>query len=272
MSQKINLFNETWVDLLFKGRNQEYGAFELRKGSSRRHKWGIIIALIFFSLMIALPILYKQIIESRKDRMVEVTTLSNIEIEQKKVEKPKDIIIEKPTPPLKSSIKFTPPVIKPDEEVQEEEVIKTQEELTKAEVTISIADVKGTDEENGVDIAELNNQIVEEDDTISPPFVVVEQMPEFPGGDRALIKFLANSVKYPVIAQENGIQGKVHVNFVVDTNGGISNVKILRGVDPSLDKEAIRVVKSMPKWIPGKQGGRAVRVSFTVPINFVLSN
>ncbi len=269
MSQKINLFNDAWVDLLFKERNQEYGAFQLRKDSAKRHRWGIIAALIFFASVIFLPVLYKQIVPTRKERMVEVTTLSDIQIDQKKMEKPKDIIIEKPTPPLKSTIKFTPPVIKPDEEVQEEEVIKTQEELTKTEVTISIADVKGTDEENGVDIAELNNQIVEED-TISAPFVVVEQMPEFPGGEAALRKFISNSVKYPVIAQENGIQGKVFINFIVDTNGSISSVKVSRGVDPSLDKEAIRVVKSMPKWIPGKQGGRAVRVSYTVPINFVL--
>ena len=268
MSQKINLFNDAWVDLLFKERNQEYGAFELRKDSSRRHKWGIIIALVFFATIIFVPILYKQIIEKGKERNVEVTTLSNIEIE-KKVEKPKDIIIEKPLPPLKSSIKFTPPVIKPDEEVQDDEIIKTQEELTKTDVNISVADIKGTDEENGIDIAELNKMVVGED-TVSPPFFVVEQMPEFPGGELALRKFLNNSVKYPVIAQENGIQGKVFVNFIVDTNGGISNVKIARGVDQSLDKEAMRVVKSMPKWIPGKQSGQPVRVSFTVPINFVL--
>ena len=269
MSQKINLFNEAWVDLLFKERNQEYGAFELRKDSSRRHKWGIIIALIFFALVICLPILYKQIIESRKERMVEVTTLSNIEIERK-VEKPKDIIIEKPAPPLKSSIKFTPPVIKPDEEVQEEEEIKTQEELTKTDVNISIADVKGTDEENGIDIAELNSLIVEEDST-QAPYTIVEQMPEYPGGEAALRKYLSTNVKYPQIATENGIQGKVYINFVVDRNGGISNVKVARGVDSSLDKEAIRVVKAMPKWIPGKQNGETVRVSYTVPINFVLN-
>lgn len=268
MSQKINLFNDAWVDLLFEKRNQEYGAFELRKDSSRRHRWGIIAALIFFAVIIWAPILYKQISESRKDRMVEVTTLSNIEIE-KKVEKPKDIIIENPTPPLKSSIKFTPPVIKPDEEVQDEEIIKTQEELTKADVTISTADVKGTDEEHGMDISELNNQIVGED-TISAPYVVVEQMPEFPGGESALQNYLRSSVKYPKIALENGIQGKVYISFVVDTNGGISNVKVTRGIDTALDKEAMRVIKAMPKWIPGKQNGQAVRVSFTLPINFVL--
>ena len=268
MSQKINLFNEAWVDLLFKDRNQEYGAFELRKDSSRRHRVGIIAALIFLALIIFVPILYKQIIEKVKDRNVEVTTLSNIEIE-KKVEKPKDIIIEKPAPPLKSSIKFTPPVIKPDEEVQEDEEIKTQEELINTDVNISVADVKGTDEENGQDIGDLNNMIVGED-TTSTPYAVVEQMPEFPGGEAALQRYLHNSVKYPNIAMENGIQGKVYVGFVVERNGSISNVRIARGVDASLDKEAMRVVRLMPKWIPGKQNGEPVRVSFTAPINFVL--
>lgn len=268
MSQKINLFNDAWVDLLFKDRNQEYGAYELRKDSSRRHRLGIIAAIVLLVLVIFVPILYKQIVEKVKDRNVEVTTLSNIEIE-KKVEKPKDIIIEKPAPPLKSSIKFTPPVIKPDEEVQEDEQIKTQEELINTDVNISVADVKGTDEENGQDIGDLNNMIVGED-TTSTPYAVVEQMPEFPGGEAALQRYLHNSVKYPNIAMENGIQGKVYVGFVVERNGSISNVRIARGVDASLDKEAMRVVRMMPKWIPGKQNGEPVRVSFTAPINFVL--
>jgi protein TonB len=268
MSQKVNLFNEAWVDLLFKKRNQEYGAFELRKDSSRRHKVGIIASLIFLVLVIFVPILYKQIVEKVKDRNVEVTTLSNIEIE-KKVEKPKDIIIEKPAPPLKSSIKFTPPVIKPDEEVQEDEEIKTQEELINTDVNISVADVKGTDEENGQDIGDLNNMIVGED-TTSAPYAVVEQMPEFPGGEAAMQRYLKSSIKYPNIAMENGIQGKVYVGFVVERNGSISNVRIARGVDASLDKEAMRVIKLMPKWIPGKQNGEPVRVSFTAPINFAL--
>jgi len=268
MSQKINLFNDAWVDLLFKDRNQEYGAYELRKDSSRRHRLGIIAAIVLLVLVIFVPILYKQIIEKVKDRNVEVTTLSNIEIE-KKVEKPKDIIIEKPAPPLKSSIKFTPPVIKTDEEVQEDEEIKTQEELINTDVNISVADVKGTDEENGQDIGDLNNMIVGED-TTSTPYAVVEQMPEFPGGEAALQRYLKNSVKYPNIAMENGIQGKVYVGFVVERNGSISNVRIARGVDASLDKEAMRVVRLMPKWIPGKQNGEPVRVSFTAPINFVL--
>jgi len=101
-------------------------------------------------------------------------------------------------------------------------------------------------------------------------FFIVEEMPEFPGGQLALRGFIAKAVKYPVIAQENGIQGKVFVNFVVGKDGSISGAKISRGVDPSLDKEALRVVNSLPKWKPGKQGGKPVRVSYTVPINFQL--
>lgn len=104
----------------------------------------------------------------------------------------------------------------------------------------------------------------------SEVFYIVEDMPEFPGGEIALRKFLANAIKYPVIAQENGIQGKVFVTFVVDKDGSITNAQVTRGVDPSLDKEALRVVNTLPKWKPGMQRGKPVRVSFTVPISFVL--
>lgn len=104
----------------------------------------------------------------------------------------------------------------------------------------------------------------------SEVFVVVENMPSFPGGN--VQKWISKNVKYPVLAMENGIQGKVFVQFVIERDGSITDVKVVRGVDSSLDKEAIRVVKAMPKWTPGKQRGKAVRVSFTLPINFQLSN
>lgn len=112
-------------------------------------------------------------------------------------------------------------------------------------------------------------EVVEEEED-APVFFIVEQMPVFPGGEEALRKYIAQSVKYPAIAQENGIQGRVFVAFVVNTKGEVTDVKIARGVDPNLDKEAIRVVSNMPKWTPGKQRGKAVKVSYTVPINFVL--
>ena len=113
--------------------------------------------------------------------------------------------------------------------------------------------------------------VIEDDDSgESEVFVIVEDMPEFPGGELALRKWISNNVKYPVIAAENGIQGKVYVTFVVDKDGSISNARVARGVDPSLDQEALRVVNNLPKWKPGKQRGKPVRVSYTVPINFQL--
>jgi protein TonB len=103
-------------------------------------------------------------------------------------------------------------------------------------------------------------------------FQVVEKMPSFPGGDAALFKFLNENVKYPVIAQENGVQGRVICQFVVNRDGSIVDVEVVRSVDASLDKEAIRVIKSMPKWSPGQQRGKPVRVKYTLPVNFKLQN
>lgn len=110
----------------------------------------------------------------------------------------------------------------------------------------------------------------EEDDGAPIPFFSLENKPEFPGGEKALLRYLSSSVKYPVIAQENGIQGTVYLNFVISKTGKVENVGILRGVDSSIDKEAMRVVASMPDWTPGKQGTRKVAVSYQVPIKFTL--
>jgi protein TonB len=112
--------------------------------------------------------------------------------------------------------------------------------------------------------------IEEEEDQVI--FQVVEKMPSFPGGDAALFKFLGENVKYPVIAQENGVQGRVICQFVVNRDGSIVDVEVVRSVDASLDKEAIRVIKSMPKWSPGQQRGKPVRVKYTLPVNFKLQN
>ena len=128
-----------------------------------------------------------------------------------------------------------------------------------------------TEEDAEVEIREVEAEVVEEEEPAEQEvFLIVEQMPVFPGGDAELRKYLAQSVKYPVIAQENGIQGRVFVKFVIAADGSVTNVEVARPFDPNLDKEAVRVVKSMPKWTPGKQRGKAVRVSYTVPINFVL--
>jgi protein TonB len=126
------------------------------------------------------------------------------------------------------------------------------------------------DDKTLITVAPVISTAVEEEEEEQQVFFIVEDMPEFPGGEMALRTYIANAIKYPVIAQENGIQGKVYVTFVVGKDGSVSNASIARGVDPSLDKEALRVVNTLPKWKPGKQRGKPVNVSYTVPINFVL--
>lgn len=110
----------------------------------------------------------------------------------------------------------------------------------------------------------------EEEESAQQIFTVVEEMPEFPGGGGELLKFLSKSIKYPIIAQENGIQGRVSCSFTINKDGSIVDAEVIRGVDPSLDKEALRVINSMPKWKPGKQRGKPVRVKYTVPVTFRL--
>jgi len=149
------------------------------------------------------------------------------------------------------------------------EVLNIVDNETKIDDELEIDDSEA-DNNTVIEVAPVIKQEKEEEEEESQVFFIVENMPEFPGGELALRKFIANAIKYPVIAQENGIQGKVYVNFVVDQHGNVTNAKIARGVDPSLDKESLRVVNNLPKWKPGMQRGKAVRVSYTVPISFVL--
>lgn len=149
------------------------------------------------------------------------------------------------------------------------EILNIVNDETKITDNLEIMDSEAT-KDTKVEVAVVQITTEEEEKVEEDIFVVVENMPEFPGGDLALLKYIANSIQYPTIAQENGIQGRVLVNFVVDKDGSISNAKIARGVDPAIDKEALRVIMSLPKWKPGLQRGKPVRVSYTVPISFQL--
>ena len=160
----------------------------------------------------------------------------------------------------------TPPP-PPPPAVQEVEVLNVVEDNVETEsIEVNTEDDKETEVVIAAPVEAPQEE--EEEEVI---FVVVESMPEFPGGQQALFKYLSENVEYPVIAQENGIQGRVICQFVVNKDGSIVDVEVVRsGGDPSLDKEAVRVIKSMPKWKPGKQRGKAVRVKYTVPVNFKL--
>ena len=166
---------------------------------------------------------------------------------------------------IQQTTQETPPP-PPPPAVQEVEVLNVVEDNVETE-TIEVSTEET--EQEVVIAAPVEAPVEEEEEEVV--FVVVESMPEFPGGQQALFKYLSENVKYPVIAQENGIQGRVICQFVVNKDGSIVDVEVVRsGGDPSLDKEAIRVIKSMPKWKPGKQRGKAVRVKYTVPVNFKL--
>lgn len=274
---KIDLISSDWVDLVFEGRNKAYGAYRLRKSTTKRNILAMVAVVIL--LIVAFIILtVKNFVDEQhaKVAMTQVAELTNYkqpekkaEVKQKKVEVEPERVVER----VKSSIKFTAPVIKKDEEVKPDEELKTQDELMSTKTAIGTFDVKGNDDANG-EILKAKDVIAEPE----PPkheeenkvFDIVEQQPLFPGGPAALMKYLSENTKYPVVAQENGVQGRVTVQFVVEKDGSISDVHVLRGVDPSLDKEAVRVVKSMPRWTPGKQNGITVRVNYRVPVLFRL--
>lgn len=274
---KIDLISNDWADLVFAGRNQAYGAYQLRKGTGKRN----VISMIFVAAVAALAYIglaaYNSYQETQKARFEAEMEASLLEQKkqakvEKKAEVPKVEQVKK-VEKVKSSIKFTPPVIKKDDEVKPEEEMKSQDELNENKTAIGAFDVKGNDEEGGTVL-----KAVEEIAAPEPPkheeenkvFDVVEQMPSFPGGPAALMKYLSENMRYPAVAEENGIQGRVTVQFVVEKDGSVTDVKTMKSVDPALDREAERVVKSMPKWIPGKQNGSAVRVKYFVPVVFRL--
>lgn len=272
---KVDLISNAWCDLVFEGRNQEYGAYRLRKSTGKRNIWSIVIVLIA-AVVIFSAIAIKNVIQA--NQRVAVTTaveLSSIQTKkQAKVEKKAPVKIEQPkqVEKVKSSIKFTAPVIKKDEDVKPEEEMKNQDDLQKTKTTIGAFNVVGNDEIGG-EVLKAKEEIAQPE----PPkeeenkvFDVVEEQPSFPGGQGALMQWLRDNIMYPVIAAENGIEGRVIVQFVVSKSGSISNVNVVRGVDPSLDKEAVRVVSNMPNWTPGKQNGTTVNVRYTLPVTFKL--
>ena len=274
---KIDLISNDWVDLVFEGRNKSYGAYRLRRSTSKRNIIAIISVLILVAVCLVV-LIFKNFVDEQRSKVAvtQVTELSALKQPKKKPEvKQKKIEIQQPekvVERVKSSIKFTAPVIKKDEEVKPEEELKTQDELMNTKVAIGTFDVKGNDDANG-EVLKAKEVIAQPE----PPkaeenkiFEVVEQMPAFPGGDAELMKYLSSHINYPPMAMENNIQGRVIVQFVVTKTGKVGEVRVVRGVDRDLDNEAVRVVKSLPDFIPGKMNGQAVNVWYTLPVTFKL--
>ena len=276
MAQDINLNSKEWRDLIFEGKNKKYGAYYLRKTSDKRHIRALLILLGLVALVILLPLLIesvKQLDDSEIEVEVGTTELSNLEL--KKEDIPEDKIIEAPQAPpppqLRAAIQFIPPKAVDKSEIKEDVEIATTEEVIQSSAVVGTQNVEG-DLKKGEILDDLEKVVVAppKEDKPDEIFKAAEQQPTFPGGDAELMKFLQSNLRYPPAAAEQGIEGRVVVQFVVGKTGAISGVKILQSLHPSCDKEAERLIKSMPKWIPGKQNGNPVNVYYTIPIRFKL--
>ncbi|MEZ5172727.1 MAG: TonB family protein [Bacteroidia bacterium] len=251
-------------EIVFEHRNQKYGAYELRKRYNKHMNTAFLISITIFLIGVSIPAIMDYLEELAPEEIatnVELTLVEPPPLDEN--EPPPPPPPPDPPPPVQETIKFTPPVVT-EEPIKEEDIPPPQEEI-QAQVS--------TKTQEGTDIIDLpeegdGNALIEE-----PPaqiFTIVEQMPEFPGGEEKLFEYLGKNIKYPAMARENGITGTVYVTFVVEGNGKITDVKKLRGIGGGCDEEAIRVVKSMPEWKPGKQNGKSVRVQYNLPIKFTL--
>lgn len=209
---------------------------------------------LMFGLVVSLGIVLLAFEWTAKPKKADsLGSINAVDVEEEIIPITREQEIKPPPPPPPPKVVEILNIVDDDVEIDDELHIDTE-----------------ADDKTLITVAPVISTKVEEEEEEQQVFFIVEDMPEFPGGEMALRTYIANAIKYPVIAQENGIQGKVYVTFVVGKDGSVSNASIARGVDPSLDKEALRVVNTLPKWKPGKQRGKPVNVSYTVPINFVL--
>jgi protein TonB len=264
-------------DIVFENRNKTYGAYVLRKQYDKHVRNGLIVGTLLFLLIVFIPVISEfvsKIAGSLEDEEIIVKVdLAPPPPLNPEEPPPPPPDVPPPPPPSKPTIRYTPPVVKADEDVQDEEPPPTIEELK--DIAISTKTQEGSDD--GVDLG-----ILDEYGTgpTAPPvveapkkeeiFTRVEQMPQFGSGERELLEYLAKNIKYPTIARENGIQGTVVIQFVVDKDGSVTEPTVVREVGGGCDEEALRVIKTMPKWIPGKQQGKPVKVRYTLPVKFKL--
>jgi len=250
----------TFDEIVFEHRNKEYGAYTLRKKYNRNVIIALLIGIVIMASAIITPYLNAKAAENRQKR-----TEREVAIEMENLDQPNETVAPPPPPPpppqdVVQQAKYVPPVVVDSVKPEEAQQLMTADE---AQVEIQNEDVN-------IEIVEEVKEEVQEEEPEPEPFVVVEEMPMFPGGDAALLTYIAEHTNYPEVAKENNIQGRVIVRFCVTSKGTINQVSVLKGVDPELDKEAIRVVESLPGFKPGKQGGKPVPVWYMVPITFTL--
>ena len=289
MAKDVDLSSKEWTDIIFEGKNKEFGAYTLRRASDKRHNRAMIVVIIGLVLVLIGGYLWSIYSDIRREQRElelqaqleqQLAAMEDLEAEEPEIEEEEiPQAVEEPQAEealpeeILNTIKDTEIAIAADEELTEDITSKDEVAESTAAAGASTFD-QGTDDLNVV--REHKDEIIVEEKSPEPVkeeiFTAVEQMPQFPGGEAELLKYIASHIKYPTMAAENNIQGRVVVKFVVNKNGKVGDVVVLRGKDPDLDKEAVRVVKTLPDFIPGKMNGQAVSVWYTLPINFKLQS
>ncbi len=285
---KVDIISQQWCDLVFEGRNKSYGAYDLRSKAGRRHLYAIIDILVGIAVIAGLIFTYAKAKEAIQaslatdtEAVTELSELKKDELKkeepkvQKQEEQPKQEQLQKVA--VRASVGFTVPDIV--DKVDESKKVKNQDELNRSNLTVAYGDYAGDANGKGTIDDLLKGQEAGGDapqqkqkEEEAPIHTVVEQPAQFPGGEAALLAYVAKNIKYPAIAVEQEIQGTVQLRFVVEANGSIGDVQVVKSLESHCDKEAVRVVKSLPRFIPGKQQGRPVRVWFNLPVRYSIQN
>ncbi len=285
MPKDVDLSSKEWCDLVFEGKNKDFGAYQLRTNSVKRHNKAVIytlIGLVIIGAAIFSTLKIQQIIAERQ--LKDAAEQENVTVDLTPKEQPKEEQqqkLEEEKPEIKKeevlqSVKVTELNIVEDNQVKKEDEIKSQDELKNEDKAFGQQNNDEGVTDRNLTKTLKNEVVVEEVKPVEKKvekeevFRSVEQMPTFPGGDAALMKYLSSHLQYPTMAQENGVQGTVIVQFVVTKTGAVGEVKVARSVDRDLDKEAVRVCKSLPKFVPGRQNGQPVSVWYTLPVKFKL--
>ncbi|MBF4465835.1 energy transducer TonB [Flavobacterium sp. LC2016-12] len=258
---KLDIIKNQWLDIVFEGRNKIYGAYELRKSNSKTTVKALIIGSIIFSFAVAAPLIASFLPDSSEDDVDHNVKIATIKLPPKKEEVKPNQPPPPPPPPKVDQVKFTKPVVAKAEEVTEDppKIEELKDKKVGSETIKGDPDaVLTVDEPVGTGTA----AVVEEDNQVYNT-AGIEVKPDFPGGIEKFYKFVGNNYKTP---EEEGLKGKVYVTFVVEKDGSLTDIKVLRDIGYGTGAEAIRVLKKCPKWTPGEQNGKKVRVLYSLPI------
>lgn len=282
MAKDVDLTSSEWREIVFEGKNKDFGAYKLRESSPARHTKAVVSVLIALAIILTLLILsVNGVFTKAEEDQMAISTEQEIAVfdsEEEIIEEEEEEQFQMPEPEeiiapeeVANQQQVTDLLIVEDDKIEEDKQVKNQEDVLENEAAVGAVDItEGTNDLNKVIIQEqvIAAPKVEEEQPVS--IAMVEQKPEFPGGEAAMYKWLSDNIVYPSAASEEGVQGRVVVEFVVGKDGSISNVKVVRQRHPALDKEALRVVKAMPKWLPGRNNGQPVKVTYTLPVTFKL--